>query len=725
MAADTVSLKNRKVKVHGNAPKDKMFLINARVLEGLSRLTETRMELILNDADFDIAKLLGHRLTVEVQPTSESSQKIYFGGLCVSVEEAGVWKTYRRLIAEVRPWLWFLTQTVNTRIFQDMNALGVIKKVLEEHGFVGDLQDKTTETRGSRTYCVQYDESDFDFISRLMEQEGIYYYFTENGTDANMKLVLCDGVRGHLPVPGASSIEYHPMEESGYRRNTEHIFDFRAGRQTSGGKVTLQDFDFEKSSNPTTALKVTVENQAETAAKSSIPQGAYESYVYPGRYDTTDLGQSRARVSMESIAAHRNTSLAMSNVRGLRVGQTFKMDKHPVSNNNTDYLVTWADHRIRAEAGSEVWAEAKFEPLSGRDNSDVFQDDNTDEYQNLFNVTLKTQPFRAPQTTKWPRIAGLLTATVTGPSGEEIYTDKYGRIKVQFHWDRVQKKDEKSSCWVRCVMPWTGKSWGMISVPRIGQEVAIQFENGDPDRPICTGMLYNDQTLPPYKLPENMTQTGIVTRSTKTGNTQTFNELIFEDKKDAEFVRLQSEKDYLVKIKNNAVIDIGLDKKDPGDLTQTIHHTKTETIKTGDHNFKVEEGNQTIFVKTDHTETIEGTSTQRITGDTSVEITEGDYSQTITQGNVRREVSKGDENHTIAMGDWTVDVSLGSIDISAAQKISLTVGGSSVVIEPSGVTISGPTIAITGDATVDVSSPATSVGGDMSLMLTGGTVMIN
>jgi type VI secretion system secreted protein VgrG len=274
-------------------------------------------------------------------------------------------------------------------------------------------------------------------------------------------------------------------------------------------------------------------------------------------------------------------------------------------------------------------------------------------------------------------------------------------------------------------MPWTGKNWGMVSIPRIGQEVAIQFEEGDPDRPICTGMLYNADTMPPYALPANMTQTGIKTRSTKEGGADNYNELVFEDKKDSEFIRFHSEKDYFQTVENNSEITIGVDKKDPGDLTQTIYHTKTETIQTGDHIFKVDTGNQEIFVKTDHTETIEGKSTETITGDTATTIKTGNYTQTIKAGNVTRKVDTGNEAVTVKTGNYALKTTAGKTSITAGMEIKLTVGANSIKIDNSGITISGVMVNIKGTATADVKSPATTVSGDAILTLKGGVTMIN
>jgi type VI secretion system secreted protein VgrG len=332
-------------------------------------------------------------------------------------------------------------------------------------------------------------------------------------------------------------------------------------------------------------------------------------------------------------------------------------------------------------------------------------------------VEFEAQPgkteFKSLRTIPWPEISGLHTAIVTGKAGEEIWTDKYGRIKVQFHWDREGKKDEKTTCWVRVVTPWSGKNWGMVSIPRIGQEVVIQFEEGDPDRPICTGMLYNADTMPPYALPANQTQTGIKTRSSKQGSAETFNELMFEDKKDAELVRFQAQKDHEKLVKNMSTITIGYDKLDKGGnggdgcLSQVVKKNVDETIKEGDHTFTIEKGNQTVSIKTDQTETIEGKSTRTVTGN---------HAETIKEG---------DKSTTVKMGDIQVDAKMGKITMTAMKSIELKVGGSSIKLDPTSITIKSTMIKVQANAKLDAKSPMTTVNGDAMLTLKGGLTMIN
>ncbi len=700
MADRQLELEGRKVWMEGSYSSTPVNLKNARIIEALSTLTETTVEFLSSNEALDLQDILGS--TIHLGQKDEDDEDRWFTGTCVAVDYVGLYQGMSHFVADVRPWLWFLTRTRENRIFQELHVLDIIKQVMEPYGFWSDVKQETTASYKARDYCVQYNETDFDFISRLMEEEGIYYFFIQD--EKKLKMVLADSISAHKPAPKAAKIDFAFKEGGEYRRDNDHIFDWSETTAVTSGKVTMEDYDFDK---PKTELK-----KVKAMPKGNHNKKNFEHYMYPGHNRTPGVDDALVKVRMEAEAVRHKLSRGAGNVRTLGVGQTFKLKDHPRKANNIDYLVTRAVHHLQIETDYEV--EETKKPLF--DSTLPVDEDNTDTYRIVFDVIPKAEKFRAPQITPWPRWMGLQTAVVTGPSGEEIYTDKYGRIKVQFHWDRLGQKDENTTCWVRCVMPWTGKNWGMIHIPRIGQEVVIQFEEGDPDRPICTGMLYNADTMPPYALDANKTQTGIKTRSTKEGSASNYNELVFEDKKDEEFIRMHSEKDYFQTIENNAVISIGEEKMDPGDLTQTIYHTKTETILTGDHIFSVDEGNQEIFVKTDHTETIEGEAEQTITGN---------YTQTISEGDVTREVSAGSESHTVSSGDYSLDTSSGSIAITAAVEISLTVGGSSIVIDNSGITISGTMITIEGDATVDVASPMTTVSADAVLTLDGGTTMIN
>lgn len=692
---------NAVVWMSGSYQARDILLKRAIVREGLSKLTETTIEFQSKNKAVELDKIVGQTMRLHV--TTEEEAERMFTGTCVSVENLGFRDGYGHYVAEVRPWFWMLTRTQECKIFQEMSALEIIKDIFNHHGF-SDFEDKTTETCEKRTYCVQYRESDFAFISRLMEEEGIYYYFKNDlNSTAVEKLVLCDAVNAHQPAPEKSEIEFHARDESD-RRREEHVAEMAVEEALTRGKVTLNDYDF---LSPTADLEV----------KNSIQLGNhshkdYEVYDYPGHYrKETGLGNKQARVRMEAEAIRHDRWRGASSVKTLGTGFTFKLTEHADSATNQEYLVTDTVHYL--QVASDV-ADSEMRHDLKPKNMDFPEEMEGDAYANVFGAIRKSDQFRAPLITPWPEISGLHTALVVGPDGEEIHTDEYGRIKVQFHWDRIGEKNDNSSCWVRVVTPWSGKNWGMVAVPRMGQEVVIQFEEGDPDRPICTGMLYNKDTMPPYNYPDDRTQLGIRTDSSKdVQDAKAYNELMFDDKGGEELMRIQAQKDHQMLVKNKSVVTIGLDEVDAGAhdedgcLSQVVRQHVTETILEGDHYFTVETGSQEIEIKTDKIQTIERDHKKTITGDDITTVESGDMSIAVNTGNM------------------TTDVSAGMITITAAMEILLEVGGSSIKIDNSGVTIKGPIIKIEAEAMAEMKSPMTTVKGDGMLTLKGGLTLIN
>ena len=717
MAAATAP-KKRFAEMAGEFGAIDLTLRAAQVNERLGRLTETTVEAVSRDRALDLSVLVGKAMRIDYEDAAGAPRA--FSGTCIAAEYLGLWRGLGRYALDVRPWLWMLTQNRKSRVFEEMTVVDVVNEVMGEHGFRGDVETRLSGQYVARPYCVQYRESDFAFLSRLMEEEGIYYFF-EYGSGIE-KMVLADDAGAHAPLPGGATLDFH-HRDGDTRLRPDHVFDWVSAQRVTPGRVTLDDYDFERPAA----------DQAQANAFGAGPHGAkgLNVYDYPGHIRAGAFGANYARVRMEAEAARHRTARAAANARGIGAGRSFQIAGHPRVKPSDEFLVVAATHDIKADLGFEE--DDALRPLvdGGLGTADVPDVAGVpDGYLVRFEALPKTVPYRSPAQTPWPEIPGLQTAVVVGPEGEEIHTDRYGRIKVRFHWGRPVGGG-RVSCWVRCVMPWTGKNWGMFAIPRVGQEVAIQFEEGDPDRPVCTGMLYNAATMPPYAMPDNKTQTGIVTRSSKEGSTSTFHELVFEDKKEAEFVRFQSERDYMQTIKNDATITIGLEHKDKGDLTQTIHRNKTEVLKTGDHDFKVEKGNQTVFVKKNHKETIEGTATQTIVGDTK---------QTVKRGDLTREVSMGSEDVTIKMGDYSLETSLGEITLEAMKKITLKVGQSSIVLDQMGVTIKGMNIksqaqvnyeakglmtTVKGDVKATFQGTMTDVKGDAVLICKGGVVMIN
>lgn len=685
---------NQVVRLTGDFADDSMRLKSAIIEEGLSTVPKITLDLILRDRAMRLQDIVGKQLGIELE--SENSPVRRFKGLCVSCQYLGDAKRFGIYRVEVRPWLWLLSKRMNNRAFQDMKTSDVIKQVLTDAGFSGQF-DINVSGEQVREFCLQYRESDLTFLNRLMEEEGIYY-FVDYGDGLDKETVhFVDSFGAHQAIAGDEKLPYFPPQAD-FRRDVDHVFDWVSAEDATFGKVTMRDYDFER---PGLVIEET-----RTLERGEQPATAYETYLYPARNRKDDKF---SRVRMEAEAIQSKVFRGVANARHIAVGSTFKLAGHP-RDDGKEFLVTRTTHYINVDPDPEMAPAGGLlgAPLDmGQGNEDFFR--------TVFEAVPKTEQFRPPHVTPWPEIAGIQTAVVVGKNGEEIYTDQYGRIRIQFHWDRKGKTDEKSSIWVRTMMPWTGTNWGMIHIPRIGQEVVVQFEEGNPDRPVVIGMLYNGANKPPYALPENQTISGIKTNSSKGG--EGYNELIFDDKKDKELVRLQAEKDFKQIVKNNAVYEVGtVSDKGPGDMTLTVRNHLTETVKEGDHSFAVKTGKQTLDIKTDKAEKIGGKSDLTISQN---------YSTTIEQGNLSEAVKMGNHSTVLDMGDYTIDVKLGKVEIKAMQSITLTVGTNSVKIDPSGVTISGLMVKLEGSAMLEAKAPVTQVKGDGVLILKGGITMIN
>ncbi|WP_439524355.1 type VI secretion system Vgr family protein [Marivita sp.] len=656
------------LRLEGDCKDKELLPIAARVHERINEVSTIDVHFFCVNEKLDLESIVGKSMHLVVE-SEDKKKKRWFRGTCISAEFISLLDDGGQFRAVVRPWLWFLTRRTDLRIYQEMNVTDIIQSVLGEYGFSGDLQLRLSNTYEPREYCVQYRETDLDFLHRLMEEEGIYYYFDHSGDTE--KMVLIDDSGKHDPVESPAALEFRAYSMRSNNETTDpYVFEWSGNEQVRSAKVVLDDYNFE-----TSTAVLTSESKKLDAGY--LIEGN-ERYDYPGHFRNSGLGDQYARVRMESEVAPHHTVSGVSDAVHFALGHTFKVTKLPRDADPKEVMLIECDHDIVQMEAFNNKIFDKAPTITGDLDFDV----NVEEpHMVKFRAFEASKQYRAPQKTPWPKVGGIHTAVVTGPSGEEIYTDEYGRIKVQFHWDRDGNKDEQTTCWVRTMMPWTGKNWGAIAIPRIGQEVVISFEEGDPDRPMCIGMLYNDKTMPPYALPENKTQSGVKTNSSKGGGG--FNELMFEDKKGEELVRFQAEKDYEQIVKNNATITIGLEKKDPGDLTQTVHNDVTETIN------------------------------------------EGTYTETVKKGDHITNIDTGDHNTTLKMGNMDVSVKSGKITVSAAQSIEFKCGGSTIKMDPMSITMKSPTITVKADMKADVKSPMTTVSGDMMLTLKGGVVMIN
>ena len=524
------------------------------VSSGLSILGEMQLGLLSERADLKPEDLLGKPVTVTVEMRDET--KRHFHGYVTRFglgRHRGRYHGYR---AVVRPWLWFLTRTSDCRIFQEESVPDIVKKVFEDHG-IANFEFKLFRSYRKWTYCVQYRESDFNFIARLLEHEGIYWHFEH--TDSAHKLVLVDSQSAHDAVPGYESLPYFAHDGGSPPPDLDVVSNWIFEREVRTGKVMTTSYDFER---PSTSL------DADRALVRSHDMADYEVFDFQGDYIQADDGKHWAENRIDEHQARYELLRGATNAQGLVCGHLLKLERHPREDQNAEYLIT--GQTIRAHQGTG-------EADSG-DHS----------YTCDFSAIPSAQQFRPPRRTAKPFMQGPQTAVVVGPGGEEIHTDKYGRVKVQFHWDRYGKKDEKSSCWIRVSTPWSGKSWGGVSIPRIGQEVIVDFLEGDPDQPVVTGRLYNAEQMPPFPLPEGAVISGM---KTKTHKGKGFNELSMDDTAGKEKMTLHAQYDMNTTVlhdqtntvKNNRTQSITVDDKLTVDANRTVHvkGKLEETIDTG------------------------------------------------------------------------------------------------------------------------------------------------
>ena len=528
------------------------------IAERMNAPREVGVRVASPDQTVSLDDLVGEEFEVIVE--SGGTELRRHAGLCVAAEYAGNGENGALFDLDLRSGLWFLGRTRECRIFQEMTAVDIVMEILGEYGLAKDVEKRLSRTPPVRTICVQYRESDLAFVDRLLEAEGICYFLEEDGSGGEA-MVLADSAGAHEKIEGGDLIPFRSLT-GGNVPDGPFIADWRDGGRATSGRVTLKDYDFLKPNADLIASK--------SVAVGKHPNKDRELYDYPGGYDEQGDGDEIARIRMEAEAARARAFRASSNVARLSVGRTFRMEGHPRIDKAAAHLVTGLRRAYALDFHGQVNAGAAALSANAPTPSLV------SEALEVEGLSAKVQ-FRPAHVTPVPRIAGVQTAVVTGPGGEEIHTDAHGRIRIQFHWDRLGKGDDKSTCWVRVATPWSGKNWGAIAVPRIGQEVVVQFEEGDPDRPLVTGMLYNAATPPPWALPANKTQSGVKTNSSTGGGG--FNEMMMEDKKGAELVRFQSERDYRQIVKNNAEITIGIEKAQLGDLTQRINRNKTEVVR--------------------------------------------------------------------------------------------------------------------------------------------------
>ena len=662
---------SRPMRVETELGGDVLLLAGLRGAESVSDPFVFELDLLSEDASVDAEKLLRTPMVVTIQLADGSERPIH--GLVrrfFQLAQRDALTSYR---AEVVPWLWFLSLSQDCKVFQQLNVMEIVEEVFKSQGY-SDFQIRCNRTYPKRDYCVQYRESHLNFVSRLMEEEGIYYFFEH--TDSKHTLILTDNLSSVQPCPGPSPVRIttdpEPEEE-------DVVTELHQEHSAFVGKVTLKDYD---PLQPQLKLESTIAGE-----------GKEEVYDYhPGRFTTLDEGERYARLQLETAEALRRTVRGSGNCRAFQAGCTFALTDHYRSDMNRKYALLSVTH-VASTGDYRAWDSA---PL---------------DYQNQFLAIPDDVAYRPQQRHARPLVRAQ-TAMVVGPAGEEVYTDSHGRVKVQFYWDRLGKQNDKSSCWVRVATPWGGKGYGGVTIPRIGNEVLVEFLEGDPDRPLIVASVYNADQTPPFALPDGGIQMGMKSRSSPGGGG--YNEITMTDTKGKEAITIHGQYDMATVVEH--------------DQTTTVHNDRTETV----------DNNETITIGNDRTENVGNNETIQIAGSRSETVSKNESitvtmtrsrtvgvndsitvgaaqeitvggAQEITVGALQSTTVGADQrnkvlgNRSSQVGrDETVKVGK-KLVIDAGDEIAIRTGSASIVMKKDGtITIRGKDIKIEGSGKIDV-----------------------
>jgi len=615
---------------------DQLFFEQLTCDERLSEPYTLQLTVLSGKNDIQSRQLLGQRMTVLVEQPAGGDR--HFHGIVSRFVQTGeqvfsgesVPRQLFRYELRLQPWFWFLTRAADCRVFQKKTVPEIFEIIAKGHGF-HDYKLSLNGTYERREYCVQYRETDFNFLSRLLEEVGIRYFF-QHGAERHI-MVLADGGDAHQPAANYAAVRFRL--NTGSHTNEDSIESWRVENAVQPGSYVTTDFDFEKPR--LSLLKSSVKARAHACSE-------FEVFDYPAAFDglAPAAVERLAKVRLEELqSSYERYHGASSNCVGLRTGAKFKLTQHPLEEFQREYIIIGSSHSIVSN-----------QYASGADGT--------------FSVSVAVEaidaqtPYRPLRTTPKPVIQGTQTAMVVGAAGAEIETDKYGRVKVQFPWDRVGKNNEDSSCWVRVAQVWAGKNWGAMHIPRVGQEVLVSFMEGDPDRPIVTGRVYNAESMPPYELPGDMTRSGLVSRSTKGGTAANCNEIRFEDKKDSEQLLFHAEKDLITEVENDQSVSVGNDE------TVDVKHDRKSTI----HN------NETCKVDKDHATNIGNNEKREVANNRTTTV--GADEQLTVRGNRKTEVTR-------------------KYTLTAGEEIVLQAGASKLVMKADGtVQLNGVDIKIEG-----------------------------
>ncbi|UOB59082.1 type VI secretion system tip protein VgrG [Burkholderia pyrrocinia] len=685
----------------------------------LGRLFEFRIEALADSHSLSLKDMLGKPVTVRIEQQDQSTR--YLNGIVARASLAGR-RAERHYGYElvVRPWLWLATRRSDCRIFQNKTVPEIVQEVLSTYGF--PIENHLAESYVPREYCVQYNETDAAFVSRLMEFEGIYYWFRH--AEDTHTLMLSDAMSSHTALPGYETIPYIARDRTAIA-DEEHIDGWLPAQEVSVGKHQTTDYDYTKP-------------RADLSSQKVDPRGhdhdGFASFEWPGGYRDDAPGAHYSRVRLEEQQAEHERASADTDVRGAAPGYLFTLAHCPRADQNREYLIVRCQYRFQENAyASDQGAEAVV-------------------HQTMMLVQPSSLPFRSPRETPRPRTNGPQTATVVGPPGEEIWTDQYGRVKLQFRWDRYGQSNQDSSCWVRVSSPWAGGGFGGVQIPRVGDEVVVDFLNGDPDEPIVTGRVYNGEKMPPWGLPGSATQSGLLSRSSPGGTTEHANAFRFEDKKGAEQLWMHAERnfdaeteaDHSLSVGNNHTHTVGNDETMQVKNNRQRSVGQNETVNIGQNRVAQIGANETHGVVGNRTRTVGQNETVTIAANRDATIG-GIHNETVAKGKtetigegktlnvgqlyqttsqdmktlvaashteeIGARTSTITNAHTLTVGgEHTVSVGANhttsvrhQVLVNAGDQLALVCGKSSIVMMSNGtITIQGVNVASTGTDTHSV-----------------------
>jgi type VI secretion system secreted protein VgrG len=542
---------NRQFRATTSLGADTLIFGRMRAIERLSEPYELGLTLFSQSGDLNADDIMGTPVAVQIAPGDQAVR--YFHGLATDFEQVDYDNHLHEYQVTVRPWFWFLTRTADCRVFQNKTIPAIFQEVCQQAGF-SDLRLALSGTYDPWEYCVQFRETDFNFLSRLLEQEGIFYYFEHS--DSKHVMVLCDDVAQLTSAPDYDSVPYWPPSGMDVLYDRDHLSTWSYQKSFQPGTYATREFDFKV---PTPVLAGT------SSISRAYNPARYEVFDFPSlaATQTSSAVERVAKIRVQELQSAQMVARASGDTVGLATGRLFMLASHPREDLNMRYLIrsTAIDMSNNSYFGAAGDLPAQFTiSLEALDAN---------------------EPYRPVRSAPKPLVHGLQTAIVVGPKGTEIYTDEFGRVKVQFHWDRQGKLDENSSCWMRVAQTWAGKSWGAVQIPRVGQEVIVSFLDGDPDRPVIIGSVYNGSNKQPYALPANKTQSGVKSRSSQDGTSANCNEIRFEDKKGSEQLYMQAEKDFELNVKNDSKTTIAANMTVTVGKDQTVEVSGSQINKVG------------------------------------------------------------------------------------------------------------------------------------------------